>query len=251
MTDLISEQIQREIKKLKFFAKRNQQEQKISHTESLNHTAEICFGIPSWSFVKNKFFSETYDDKRALLLRIGACNFALNSNHIGNLEYAFHYWIFMGKPSADTVLLNSSKQDLKIFETIFKSVAEAKNNICTDLKVSNNEKNDLLAFRNHALEFSFHVDFNNKSDRIEAAVFAGFEEADEIAALAEAEGEKAMEEYISKILDESIPLDADDEAAWAAEVNDRLKKIDEIMDSPTETFDIGKAIMDALNSPES
>ncbi len=227
MTDFISEKIQQEINKLKFFAKLHQKKLNISRSESLDRVAYFCFGIPSWSFVKNKYLSESYPHKTKVLHRIGACNFSFDSKHIKNIEYAFRYWLDTGRPSAIEIAENVSENHLEIFKSIFYKLAspfqgESVSKIIDDLTISNSERKDFFDFLGHADNFQMaaHERFFREEPIFEPEEDEFFEpEEDEFF-------EPEEDEFFDPKEDENT-FDAD--VAWAYELNDRLDRIAEVI----------------------
>ena len=252
MTDLIADQIQIELNKLKFFAKRLQHKLNISRTTALNLIASRYFNAPSWSYVQSMVLSESSAHPKELLVKIGAYNFAYGADHISNFEYAFRYWILIGKPSPHKIQQNITPKQPDIFQDIFLSLAQHLENqgsrkIFDNLEISSDERADLLAFRAEASAFADNYNreiwpsINDEMNRIAYEYEQSMEEkfgTDEF-----------REEPIEPIEE---PIWENETIDWDVELNERLKKIDEVMNrSYIEDFDIGKALLDGLNPLES
>lgn len=252
MTDIIANQIQIELNKLKFFAKRLQHKLNIPRATALNLIANRYFNVDSWSFAQSMFFSESSTHQKEFLVKMGAYNFAYGANHISNFAYAFRYWIAIGKPSAYIIQQNAIQKQLDIFRDIFLSLAQHLENedgrkFFYSVQISNDEKEDLLVFRAEASAFADNYNreiwqsISDESDRIAYEYEQSTEEAfgtDEF-----------WEEPIEPIEE---PVWENENIDWDIETNECFKKIDEVMKrSYIEDFDTSKALLDSLNPLES
>lgn len=256
MTNIIADQIQIELNKLKFFAKRLQHKLNISRTEALNLIAFRYFNVPSWSLVRNRLFSGKETELDDQLTKIGALNVASGATHISNFAYSFRYWISVGKPSAHEVHQNDALEQSYVIRTVFEALAQCLGSKegrekFYSIEITKDEAQDFLIFSSQISKYADYLDEEYQKWQQQ--------QDGEIELYIQNELERDM--WDDTILDNEVtynsigevangPTDVDD-AYSLSDQKKILKSIEDAMNRSYVDFDMSKAFSDYLNSPES